>query len=263
MVAEQLAGQSAIVTGSTRGIGAEIARTFGERGADVVVSGRTVDKGEAVAGEIRDNGGTARFVRCDMAELTEVNNLVQETIDTYGTVDTIVNNAALWRHGEFTERTLDDWEIVVDVCLKSPWYLVKEALDHLEGGGSVVNVSSVHALQTDPGRFPYNVAKAGLDGLTRAIAVECGPINVRANGIRPGAIRLDGKTPETDDSYYGTLVPLQRKGYPSDIAPVVAFLASEDASYLTGTTFEVDGGWMATLLDDRSAYDEYAYAGGR
>jgi NAD(P)-dependent dehydrogenase (short-subunit alcohol dehydrogenase family) len=261
MADTKLAGQTAIVTGSTRGIGAAIARTFGERGANVVVSGRTVEDGKSVAEDIRAKGGEAHFVECDMADLSQVTALVNKTVKTYGTVDTVVNNAATWRHGAFPDRSVEDWDTVLDVNLKAPWYLVKEALDHLAGGGSVVNVSSVHAVQTDPGRFPYNVAKAGVDGLTRALAVECGPIGVRSNGIRPGWIRLenDGRTGTETDKRYQDLVPLQEVGEPEDVAPVVAFLASDDARYVTGATFSVDGGWMATLLDDHPAYDQFAY----
>jgi NAD(P)-dependent dehydrogenase (short-subunit alcohol dehydrogenase family) len=259
MTGGQLAGQTAIVTGSTRGIGAATARTFGERGATVVVSGRTVDKGEAVAADIRKSGGEAEFIECDMADLSDVDALVEKTVDTFGTVDTVVNNAATWQHGDFMDRTIDDWDQVFDVNLKAPWYLIKQSIEYLADGGSVVNVSSVHALQTDPGRFPYNVTKAGIDGLTRTIAVECGPLGIRANGIRPGWIRLEGVDRGKYGERYRHLVPLQQVGEPADVAPVVAFLASDDARYVTGAIFDVDGGWSTTLLDDRNAYDRFAY----
>jgi NAD(P)-dependent dehydrogenase (short-subunit alcohol dehydrogenase family) len=230
---------------------------LGERGANVVVSGRTVDDGTAVAESIDAQGGEATFVQCDMAEIDQIENLVEKTVSTYGTVDTVVNNAALWRHGDFETRTIADWEIVTNVCLRAPWYLVKECLGHLAGGGAVVNISSVHALQTDPGRFPYNVTKAGIDGLTRCLAVECGPLDIRVNGIRPGWIQLEHDDGHDEEplARWQTLAPLRRPGEPDDVAPVVAFLASDDAGYVTGTTLEVDGGWTKALLDDLGPYD--------
>lgn len=255
---QRLTGKTAIVTGSTRGIGEGIARRFASEGASVVVSGRTVDDGEAITEDIRDAGGDAAFVRADMADPDDIKRLIEETTDRYGTIDILVNNAAAWNHGRFTERTMDDWETIIDVSLRGPWLATKYALDDMAAGGSVINVSSIHALATDPGRFPYNVAKAGLNGLTRSLAIDLGPLDITANAIMPGPIQIRGPIPHDDDSREARLLPANRRGKPSDVAGLAAYLASDEAGFVTGTSIPIDGGWSVCLFDDIDAYHELA-----
>lgn len=255
---QRLTGKTAIVTGSTRGIGEGIARRFASEGASVVVSGRTVDDGEAIAEDIRNAGGDAAFVRADMADPDDIKRLIEETTDRYGTIDILVNNAAAWNHGRFTERTMDDWETIIDVSLRGPWLATKYALDDMPAGGSVINISSIHALATDPGRFPYNVAKAGLNGLTRSLAIDLGPLDISANAIMPGPIQIRDPIPHDDDSREARLLPANRRGKPNDVAGLAAYLASDEAGFVTGTSIPIDGGWSVCLFDDIDAYHELA-----
>jgi NAD(P)-dependent dehydrogenase (short-subunit alcohol dehydrogenase family) len=254
---DRLEDKTAVVTGSTRGIGEGIARRFASEGANVAICGRSTDQGEAVATAIQADGGNAKFIHTDLSNPEEIKNLVEETVHEYGDIDIIVNNAAAWRHGAFADRGLDDWQVVVDVSLRAPWLLVKYAMNYLSTGGDVINISSVHGLATEPGKFPYNMAKAGLDGMTRALAVELTPVGITVNGIRPGAVRIsepiefDGGPMER----YSTLSPARRCGIPEDIAAIAAFLATDESNFITGETITVDGGWTASLLHDLDAYD--------
>lgn len=253
---QRLTDKTAVVTGSTRGIGEGIARRFASEGAAVVVSGRTVDDGKAIVEDIRDSGGDAVFLRTDMAAPDDIKQLIERTTDRYGTIDVLVNNAAAWNHGRFTERTMDDWEMVIDVSLRGPWLATKYALDAMPAGGSVINISSVHALATDPGRFPYNVAKAGLNGMTRSLAIDLGPLDISVNAIMPGPIQIREPIPSNDDSRTARLIPANRRGKPSDVAGLAAYLASDEAGFMTGASIPIDGGWTACLFDDIGAYDE-------
>lgn len=253
-----LSGKTAIVTGSTRGIGRGIAQRFAVEDVNTVVTGRSVDAGEQVATEIRDKGYEATFVEADMSEPAEIEHLVDATVDHYETVDIVVNNAAAWRHGSVADRALEDWEHVLDVSLRAPWYLSQVALEHMPSGGSVINVSSSHSVRSDPGRFPYNVAKSGLNGLTRAMAIDFGTHGVRANGLIVGNVRKEYSDADPLDktAYFAQLVPVCRRGTPQDVAGIAVFLASSEASFITGTNIPVDGGRNICLANPDWPPDE-------
>jgi len=223
-------GQTAIVTGSAGKIGAGIARRFADEGAAVVVTDRRAEGGEAAASDIREAGHEARFVQADLADPAQI----EATVDHYGSIDVLVNSVAAWRHGTYADRDVEDWEAVMDVSLRAPWLTTRYAAEHIPPGSSVINLSSVLATATDPERFPYNVAKSGLEGLTRVPAVEMGEQDIRVNGIRGGDVnRPDGGHDET--GWWARISPVGRSGVPEDIAGVAAFLASEDAAFVSNT----------------------------
>lgn len=250
----RLADRTAIVTGSTRGIGAAIARRFADEGANVVVSGRSEAAGEAVAREITNaaNDGDARFVRADMREPDSIAGLIEETVEEYGSIDVLVNNAAVQTETGVRDATLEDWSFVVDTDFRGYWLAAKEAIEHMPEGGSIINISSNHAWLTMPEIFPYNAVKAGIDGMTRAMAVELGPLGIRANSLNPGWIEVDRTREELAEGRYEEveeLHPIGRIGQPGDVAGAAAFLASDDASFMTGSSILIDGGRSALMED--------------
>ncbi|NGM71130.1 SDR family oxidoreductase [Natronolimnobius sp. AArcel1] len=251
----RLENQTAIITGSTRGIGAGIARRFASEGANVVISGRSEDAGSAVAREITNAStpGEATFFEADMRAPDEITALVDDTADRYGGIDILVNNAAVQTETGIREATLEDWNFVVETDFRGYWLLVREAIEYVPDGGSIINISSNHARVTVPETFPYNAVKAGIDGMTRAMAVELGPLGIRANTINPGWIEVDRTREELADGRYEAveeLHPVDRIGQPADVAGVAAFLASDDAAFVTGSSILVDGGRSAVMQDE-------------
>jgi NAD(P)-dependent dehydrogenase (short-subunit alcohol dehydrogenase family) len=254
----RFAGQTALVTGSTRGIGAGIARRFVDEGANVVVTGRSVDEGEAVARELRERAadaesdGAAHFVRADMRDPDDVETLVEATADVYGGVDVLVNNAGVQTETTAASATIDDWEFVLETDFRSFWLCAKHAIEYMPDGGAIVNMSSNHAFSTMPGLFPYNAVKAGINGMTRALALELGPHGIRVNTVNPGWIEVERTEDELADEerqHVESLHPLGRIGRPADVAGTVAFLASDDAAFVTGASLLVDGGRAAVMQD--------------
>ena len=256
-------GETAIVTGSTRGIGTGIAHRFAAEGSNVVVSGRSESAGKAVAKEINSmtDAGEALFISADMGNPEEIRSLVSETVDEFGQINTIVNNAAIQTESSVATATLEQWELLVSVNFRGYWLLVKYALDHMPAGSSIVNISSNHSQLTMPNTFPYNAIKSGVDGMTRAMAVELGPIGIRANSVNPGWVEVERTRKELTDGRYDeveSMHPLGRIGEPADIAGVVAFLASDDAAFVTGSSLLADGGRSAIMED--SSFISYANA---
>lgn len=251
---ERLANKATIVTGSTRGIGAAVAERFAAEGALVVVSGRSEKEGKRVAERItEETTGSAIFVRADMRNPEAIARLVEETVDEYGRIDTLVNNAGVQTETSALEATMDDWEFVLETNFRAYWLTVKEAIEHVPEGGSIINVSSNHARTTMPAHFPYNAMKAGINGMTRALAVEFGPLGVRANTISPGWIEVERtreELPEDRRKHVEAIHPVGRIGNPEDVAGVAAFLASEDAAFMTGSNLFVDGGRGAVMEDE-------------
>jgi NAD(P)-dependent dehydrogenase (short-subunit alcohol dehydrogenase family) len=242
----------ALVTGSTRGIGEEIARRFAAEGAAVVVTGRTAVAGEAVATSIREDGGEATFVQADVRDPDAIAALVEATAERYGRIDVLVNNAGVQTETAVDEADMEDWSFVVETDLRAYWLAAREAVEHMPPGSSVLNISSNHAFLTMPEHFPYNAVKAGIDGMTRAMALDFGP-EIRANTIAPGWIEIERTRDELPDGRLEeveSIHPLGRIGRPEDVAGVAAFLASEDAAFVTGACLLVDGGRTAVMQDD-------------
>jgi NAD(P)-dependent dehydrogenase (short-subunit alcohol dehydrogenase family) len=246
------ADEVAIVTGSTKGIGAGIAKRLAAEGATVVVNGRSEDDGREVADAIRNGGGEATFIGADMRDPAAIQALIEETVDRYGRIDVLVNNAGVQTETTATEATIDDWEFVVETDFRSFWLCVKHAVEHMPEGGSILNMSSNHAFLTMPGLFPYNAVKAGINGMTRALALELGPLGIRVNTINPGWIEVERTRDELSDDdrqRVESMHPLGRIGTPEDVAATVSFLTSSEASFITGTSLLVDGGRTAVMQD--------------
>lgn len=253
----RLDGKVALVTGSTHGIGRGVAERLAREGATIVVNDAGELDGEAVAAELP---GDAIYVEADVGDPSAIERLVDRTASTFDQIDVIVNNVGEARLGPPEDVTIEDWAYTFDVCLRSQWLTVKHALEHLSTGASVVNISSANAWGGAPGFFPYNVAKAGVNGLTRSLAVELGPLDVRVNAVEPGMI--DVENPDATPAELGqdkTIDPAGRDGTPADVAGLVAYLASDESSFVTGATIPVDGGRHAVLVDDQYA-DHYRFS---
>ena len=251
----RFAGQTAIVTGSTRGIGAGIAERLAAEGANVVVSGRSEDAGEAVVERIDEatggDAGDAVFVRADMRDPEDVAALAEAAVAAHGSLDVLVNNAGVQTETAADEASLDDWAFVVETDFRAYWLAARAALEHMDRG-AIVNVSSNHAHATMPKHFPYNAVKAGINGMTRSLAVDFGP-SVRVNTVVPGWVEIERTRDELPEGRFEeveSIHPTGRIGTPSDVAGAVSFLASEDAAYVTGSALLVDGGRGAVLQDD-------------
>ena len=250
-----LKDRSAVVTGSTRGIGEATARRLAEAGASVVVSGRTEDDGRRVAKEITEEGEEAIFVRADMREPDEVENLVETTVEEFGGLDILVNNAGYETDTSPDEVDMETWNGVVETNFRGYWLTAKYAYPYLveSDSAAVVNVSSNHSFATQPKKFPYNAVKAGLDGMTRSMAVAWGVDGIRVNSVNPGWT-LVGRVEETltdeEMSELESIHPLGRIGSSEDVADTILYLASDMASFVTGESHVVDGGRTAVLQDD-------------
>lgn len=241
----------ALITGSTHGIGLGTAKRLAREGAAVVVNDEGGHDGEGVAAEIRETGADAMYVEADAGDPAAVERLVDRTVAEFGRIDTLVNNVAGWDHATAADTDLETWEFVMNTSLRSHWLTTKFAVEHIPAGGSVVNVSSIHGIRADFARFPYNVAKSAVNGLTRVLAVELGPLKIRVNGIMPGAIlTADPDASDEELAREEARAPVGRLGAPRDIAGVAAFLASDDAAFVDGAIIPVDGGRTAVFDDE-------------
>lgn len=255
---ERHEGRIAVVTGSTKGIGAGVAKRLAREGATVVVNGRSAADGQEMVGAIREEGGEATFIEADMRDPAAIEALIEETADRYGRIDVLVNNAGVQTETTAAEATMDDWEFVLETDFRSFWLCVKHAVEHMPEGGSIVNMSSNHAFLTMPGLFPYNAVKAGINGMTRALALELGPLGITVNTINPGWVEIERTREELsadDHERVEAMHPVGRIGTPADVAATVAFLTSDEASFVTGTSLLVDGGRTAVMQDH--TYLEY------
>jgi len=239
-----LSGRSALVTGSTRGIGRGIAQTLSDSGANVAVVGRDSATAEVVAGTMR----SARGFGCDITDGAAVAALVEEVEKTFGAIDILVNNAGITRDNLLMRLKDDDWDAVLDANLKAAFVLTRAVSRGMmkRRWGRVINIASIVGLVGNKGQANYAASKAGLIGLTKSVAKELSSRNILANVVAPGFIETDMTASMSADAR-ATLskqIPLERLGTPSDIAGVVAFLASEHASYITGQVFVIDGGMV-------------------
>ncbi|GLX08867.1 glucose 1-dehydrogenase [Microbispora sp. NBRC 16548] len=245
-------GKFAVVTGAARGIGAAIARRLAAEGAVVACVDLTADRCASIVDEITVTGGRAVAFGCDVSDSAQVEALVPGVLNEFGRIDVLVNNAGLTRDNLLFRMSEEDWDKVVDVNLKSVFLMSRAVQKHMveQRSGAIVNLSSRSALG-NRGQANYAAAKAGIQGLTATMAIELGPFGVRVNAVAPGyvatpmteatAVRL-GVTPEEHQATMAQAVPLRRVGQPTEVASVVAFFASDDASYVTGQTLYVNGG---------------------
>jgi NAD(P)-dependent dehydrogenase (short-subunit alcohol dehydrogenase family) len=253
----RLAGEIALVTGSSSGIGRAIAVEFAAQGARVLVTGRDPERGEAAAVTAQeaagDRGGDAAFVAADLAEEVACSGLVDATVDRFGGLTVLVNNAVASNVDETDapvgELTTTSWETSLRVNLSAPMWLARAAIPHMiEGGyGSIVNVSSRAAERASPGLAGYIASKGGLNALTRSIAVDYARHNIRANTISPGYVLNERRDADLDDERRGRLegMHLTRLGRTADVAHAAVYLASRESEFVTGINLPLDGGSSA------------------
>jgi 3-oxoacyl-[acyl-carrier protein] reductase len=238
-----LTGRVALVTGSTRGIGREIAATLASAGARVAVSGRSAENAAEVAATM---GGEARGFACDIADTASAAALVESVEKHFGALDILVNNAGITRDNLLMRLKDDDWDAVLDANLRGAFATIRAASRGMmkRRFGRIINITSVVGITGNKGQANYAASKAGLIGLTKSVAKELASRNILANAVAPGFIETDMTAAMTADARaaLGAQIPVGRLGTPGDIAGVCAFLASEHASYITGQVFVVDGG---------------------
>ena len=251
-----------IVTGGGGAIGGAMAEAFAENGAKVVVAGRTIKTLEAVVETIKAKGGEASAVIADVSDRDSAANMVAETVKLYGRLDVLVNNAGI-NGGPDQRKPIHEysdelWERIINVDLNGVYYCSKPAIQQMEKqgqGGNIINIGSIVGLAPLRLQCAFTAAKAGVFNLTKAMALELAPLNIRVNGIAPGSIMFEG----TRKLFYADPVkaeammshmPQHRPGEPKDIAGMACFLASDDSSYMTGTINVVDGGWICGYTRD-------------
>jgi 3-oxoacyl-[acyl-carrier protein] reductase len=236
----------AIVTGASQGIGRHTALALAEAGAKVVVAARNEEKLTALVEEIRAAGGEALAVKMDVAEAEQVKAGFKVAVEKFGRLDILVNNAAITRDGLALRMKLEDWEAVMRTNLTGAHLCIQQALGTMmrARSGRIINISSVVAEMGNAGQVNYVASKAGLIGLTKAMAMEISSRNITVNAVAPGFI----KTPMTDvlpdkmKEELNTRIPLGRMGSPRDVAAAIVFLASDEAGYITGHVLDVNGG---------------------
>jgi NAD(P)-dependent dehydrogenase (short-subunit alcohol dehydrogenase family) len=246
----------ALVTGGSSGIGRATAIALAAQGASVVIAdlreaSRLEEEGPATAETIREARGAATFVECDVTRSADVTRVVAAAIDVYGGVDVLVNNAGIFVRNPITEVSEEEWDRVLAVNVKGYYLMCREAIPVMinRGGGAIVNVGSIHGLIGTGTAATYCASKGAIDNLTRQLAVDYAAQAIRVNSVAPGTIetamsRPFRETPELLAEYRRrTLLP--RLGRPADVASAVAFLASDEAAFITGHTLVVDGGWTA------------------
>ncbi|MDQ1496070.1 MAG: hypothetical protein QOG69_2553 [Actinomycetota bacterium] len=239
---KELAGKTALVTGSTSGIGRATASALGALGASVVITGRDADRGAQVVKEIEADGGAARFVAADLTDPTQVAQLAEHA----GVVDILVNNAGRSWFGPTADLDVDTFDVIFDGHVRSAYLLTAAIAPAMaaRGPGSIINLDSMAGLVGLAGGAAYGATKASMSAMTRAWAAEFGSAGVRVNAVAPGPVYSDGaSTTVIDNLATGTL--LGRGAQPEEIAEVIAFLCTPRAGYITGATIAVDGGRTA------------------
>src|SRR3569623_1804627 len=247
MMEQRFDGKVAIVTGAAGGIGAAIAARLHTDGASVVIADLKADAAQAAAEKlVAQAGGAAIGVACDVGSEEQVAEAVKTTLDRFGRIDVIVNNAGLMTFKTIAEFTGDDWLKVLRVDLLGAAFFTRQGFLHFgDKGGAIVNIASVHAIQTSANAAPYAAAKAALLSLTRFSSIEARNAKIRANAVLPGAIDTPMLWDNPNVKSGAETIDKRDVGTPEDVAAAVAFLASDDAKFITGTTLAVDGGRLA------------------
>jgi glucose 1-dehydrogenase len=248
----KLEGKVALITGSSQGIGQAIAVRLAQEGADIVIDYRTHPEGaQETLAKVEATGRSGLIVKADLGVVSEVRQLIESSIQHFDKLDILVNNAGIEKNASFWEVTEADYDAVLNVNLKGAFFATQAFVQHLIAAkrtGKIINISSVHEELPFPHFTSYCASKGGVKMMTRNLAIELGPFGITINNVAPGAIETPiNKSLLNDSKKLSTLlsnIPLGRLGQPSDVASVVAFLASSDADYVTGTTFFVDGGLL-------------------
>lgn len=244
-----------LITGASSGIGRASAKLFAERGATVVAVGRSEAELMSLQSEAAEYPGSVKPKLTDVTEPTQVERLMTEIGDTFGHIDVLVNSAGIIKSGTLENTSLDDWDKMLDVNLRAVFYVCQRALPMLEASkGNIVNVSSVTGTRAFPGVLAYCVSKAGIDQLTRCMALELAGRGVRVNAVNPGVVETNlhkrgGMSIEDYSKFLENAAnthPIGRAGQPSEVAELIYFLASDKSGWITGATYAIDGGRAET-----------------
>ena len=243
-----LENKVAIVTGASRGIGSAIAHNLSKAGAKIVLISRSIDALKSVEAKIKSNGYDAISIAADVSNLQSLTDAVSQVLETWGTVDILINNAGITRDNIIMRLKEEDWDAVININLKGCFNGIKSVARPMMKArcGRIINITSVIGLMGNSGQSNYVASKAGILGLTKSIAKELGSRNITVNAIAPGYIQTE-MTDNLDEPSRDNLIksiPLQRLGQPQEIADLVCFLASNEAAYITGQTLNVDGGMV-------------------
>jgi len=250
-----LEGRIAIVTGARRGMGRTHCFALADAGAKVIVSDINNSESELVVDEIRERGGEACAIECDISKKEEVDNLIKKTKEIYERIDILVNNAGVVDFKNFFDIQEEDWDRILNINLKGYFFCSQAVAEVMKegGGGSIVNIGSIAMGQNGvgfPNTVPYVSSKGGIAGMTEAMAVDLATYNIRVNLIAPGIIETPMidiiKENEEATKQIISRLPLKRFGKPEEVSTVVLFLASDASSYMTGSVINVDGGWLTT-----------------
>lgn len=244
-----LTGKVALITGATRGIGKKIAEVFAAQGATIVYTNlHTPENLAEFDASLRANGVETKFFEANAANSEDAQRVIEETIQAFGKIDILINNAGITMDTLLLRMTDEQWSTVINVNLNSAFYHTKAAIKHMmkQRAGTIINITSVVGVSGNAGQANYAASKAGMIGLTKSVAKELGSRNVRCNAVAPGFIQTEmtAKIPEKELAAWMDQIPLKRPGLPQDIADACLFLASDLSTYITGQVLHVDGGML-------------------
>jgi len=241
----------AVVTGAKQGIGKGIALALAKEGVKVIVSDINLEDSQLVVDEIIAAGGQAAAIKCDVSSRAEVDTMILKAKEEFGSLDILVNNAGIFPFISLEKMSENDWDKVMDVNIKGIFFTCQEALKVMPDGGRIINISSIASLVGFADLTHYCASKGALNSFARALALETAPRKITVNNVAPGAIDTPGASGVQDEEtkkQTTAMIPLSRYGNADDIAQAVVYLASEGASYVTGQTIVVDGGWTLFSL---------------
>jgi 3-oxoacyl-[acyl-carrier protein] reductase len=242
----ELLGKVALVTGAAQGIGKAIALLLARHGADVVVSDINLEKAQETANEIQESGKRSLAAKVNVADLKDVEKMVETIVGQFGRIDILVNNAGITRDRLILRMTEEDWDAVLDVNLKGTFNCTKAVIRYMskQKSGKIVSIASVTGEMGNPGQANYGASKAGVIGFTKTIAREFAARGINVNAIAPGYIQtaMTDAVPEKAKEELKRMIPMERLGQPQDVAQAVLFLVSENSSYITGQVLNVNGG---------------------